>query len=290
MDLGLENKVALVAGGSSGFGLATALELAGEGAHVAIGARDRERLATAERRLKDTARGRVHATSVDITDEPAARRWVDEVAADFGALHIVVVSGAGPPAGPASSFEPADYRAAVDMVLMPAVTLALGALPHLRAAGWGRLLFVTSETVHTPQPMLSLSGMARAAIVRFAQTLAADVGREGITVNVLAPGATRTPMVERAAARLAGADADDNADDDANDDAVDAVDAALRLIGSHSAMGRLGTEDEFAAVAAFLASERASFVTGGVHLVDGGASVSGLEHTYLRTGRRETFT
>ncbi|MGH3760768.1 SDR family NAD(P)-dependent oxidoreductase [Actinophytocola sp.] len=275
MDLGLENKVALVAGGSSGFGLASALELAREGAHVAIGAREPERLGAAERRLKDVARGRVHTTSVDITDEAAARRWVDELAAEFGALHIVLVSGAGPPAGPASAFQPADYRAACDTVLMPAVTLALGALPHLRAAGWGRLLFVTSETVHTPQPMLSLSGMARAAIVRFAQTLAADLGREGITVNVLAPGATRTPMVERAAARLAG---EDNIDD------------GLALIGAHSAVGRLGTEDEFAAVAAFLASERASFVTGGVHLVDGGASVSGLEHTYLRTGRRETFT
>jgi len=280
MDLGLDNKVALVAGGSSGFGLATARELAAEGAHVAIGARDPDRLAAAEREVKAVARGQVRTTGVDITDEGVARQWVDHVAAEFGALHIVVVSGGGPPAGLASTFEPADYRAAVDTVLMPAVTLALAALPHLRAAGWGRLLFVTSETVHTPQPMLSLSGMARTAIARFAQSLAADVGREGITVNVLAPGATRTAMVERAAARLAGGDGDGDGD----------VDAALELIGAHSAMGRLGTEDEFAAVAAFLASERASFVTGGVHLVDGGASVSGLEHRYLMGGRRDTFT
>jgi 3-oxoacyl-[acyl-carrier protein] reductase len=274
MDLGLANKVALVAGGSSGFGLATALELAAEGAHVAIGARDPERLAAAERRLKTVARGRVRATSVDLTDEPAAHRWVDEVADDLGALHIVLVSGGSPPVGLASGFGPADYRAAVDSALLPVIGLAFAALPHLRAAGWGRLLFVASESVRSPQPMLSLSGMTRVAVVRFAESLAADVGREGITVNVLAPGASRTPMVERAAERLAG-DGD--------------VEAQLRLMGAHSAVGRLGTEAEFAAVATFLASERASYVTGGVHLVDGGAHVSGREHTYLTAGRKDTF-
>jgi 3-oxoacyl-[acyl-carrier protein] reductase len=279
MDLGLENKVALVAGGSSGFGLATAMELAAEGAHVAIGARDPGRLAAAERRLTAVARGRVHATGVDITDQQAAREWVDEVAAELGALHVVLVSGGSPPVGVATGFGPADYRAAVDTSLLSVVGLALAALPHLRAAGWGRLLFVASESVISPQPMLSLSAMTRVAVVRFAQSLAADVGREGITVNVLAPGASRTPMVERAAARLAG---------DGGDEA--AVEGRLREMGEHSAVGRLGTVGEFAAVAAFLASERASFVTGGVHLVDGGASVSGLEHSYLTAGRRDTFT
>jgi 3-oxoacyl-[acyl-carrier protein] reductase len=274
MDLGLDNKVALVAGGSSGFGLATALELAAEGAHVAIGARDPERLGAAERRLKAVARGRVHATSVDMTDEPAARRWVDEVAHDLGALHIVLVSGGSPPVGLASEFGPADYRTAVDSALLPVIGLAFAALPHLRAAGWGRLLFVASESVHSPQPMLSLSGMTRVAVVRFAESLAADLGREGITANVLAPGACRTPMVVRAAERMAG-DGD--------------VEAQLRLMGAHSAVGRLGTEAEFAAVATFLASERASYVTGGVHLVDGGAHVSGREHTYLTAGRKDTF-
>src|SRR5215470_2527550 len=279
MDLGLENKVALVAGGSSGLGLAAAMGLAAEGAHVAIGARDPDRLAAAERRLKEVARAgkppRLRTTSVDITDRAAAARWVDEVAADFGALHIVLISGGSPPVGEASTFEPADYEAALGSVLVPAIGLTLAALPHLRAAGWGRLLFVTSEAAVVPHPKLALSGVARAGIVRFAQSLAAEVGREGVTVNVLAPGPTRTEMVERAAARLAGDGSD--------------VEAQLRAMGAHSAVGRLGTVDEFAAVATFLASERASFVTGAVHLLDGGASVSGLEHSYLASGRKDTF-
>ncbi|HXP20204.1 MAG TPA: SDR family oxidoreductase [Streptosporangiaceae bacterium] len=266
MDLGLENKVALVAGGSSGLGLAAARELAMEGAHVAIGARDPDRLAEAERSLKEVARGRICAGRIDITDRAAARRWVDDVAADLGALHIVLVSGGSPPFGPASRFGLDEYQAAIDRVLFPAVGLALAALPHLRAAGWGRLLFVASETASVPVPSLALSGVTRAAIVRFAQALAAEVGRDGITVNVLAPGGARTPPMERVAAGLAGGGE---------------IEPQLRAMGGHSAVGRLARPEEIAAVAAFLASERASFVTGVVHLIDGGASVTGPDLPHL---------
>jgi 3-oxoacyl-[acyl-carrier protein] reductase len=279
LDLGLENKVALIAGGSSGLGLAVATELAAEGAHVAIGARDRERLAAAERSLKEVARGRVCTTSVDISDQDAARGWVDEVAADFGALHIVVVSGASPPAGLAWQFDLDDYKESVGSVLFPPVGLALAALPHLRAAQWGRLLFVASETASVPIPSLTLSGMARAAIVRFAQAAAAELGRDGITVNVLAPSATRTKMVERAAARLAALAPEDGD-----------AEAQLRRMGQHNAVGRIARPEEFAAVAAFLASERASFVTGGVHLIDGGASVMGPALPHFTNAPRDTYT
>ncbi len=274
MELGLEDRVALVAGGSSGLGLAVAKELAREGAHVAIGARDPARLAAARGRIEEVARGRVHTTSVDTTDRVAARRWVDDVAAHLGALHILVVSGGSPAAGTATQFDLDEYQVAVDSVLLPAVGLALAALPHLRAAGWGRLLFVTSETVSVPKPRLVLSAVTRAGIVRFVQSLAAEVGRDGITVNVLAPGPTRTEMVERAAASIAR-----NGD----------VEAQLRSMGQHNALGRIGRPEEFAAVAAFLASERASFVTGLVHLIDGGASVMGSEEPYLTAASRDTF-
>jgi 3-oxoacyl-[acyl-carrier protein] reductase len=278
LDLGLQDKVALIAGGSSGLGLAVAGELAAEGAHVAIGARDRTRLEEAERHLKALARGRVSATSVDITQPDAARRWVDEIAAAMGALHIVVVSGGSPPAGRAPQFRLTDYQAAIGSVVFPAVGLALAALPHLRAAGWGRLLFVASETASVPLPALALSGMGRAALVRFAQALAAEAGRDGVTVNVLAPSATRTPMVERAAARLAALTPDGD------------ISAQLAAMGQHNAIGRIARPAEFAAVAAFLASERASFVTGQVHLIDGGASVMGPELPHFSDVPRDTYT
>ncbi|MGC4806845.1 SDR family NAD(P)-dependent oxidoreductase [Micromonospora sp. DT233] len=275
MDLGLKGRVVLVAGGSSGIGLACAKEFAAEGAHVAICGRDPERLAAAEREVAAVATGRVSATGVDVTDADAARRWVDTVAAEFGGAHVLLVSGGSPPVGTATLFDADDYRAAVEKVLIPAVELALAALPHLRAAGWGRLLFVASETASVPIAPLLLSGVTRAALVRFAQGLAVDVAGDGITVNVLAPGSVRTPPMERAAARLAGDDGD--------------VEARLDAMGHHAALRRLGRPEEIAAVAAFLASERASFVTGGVHLLDGGASVAGPELPHLAGVRKDTY-
>ena len=268
MKLGLDGKVALVTGGSSGMGLAIALELAAEGAHVAIGARDPDRLMAAHSAIAAVARGKISATSVDIADAGATRRWIDDIVDEFGALHIVVISGGSPPFGTASHFELADYRAAVAQILDPAVSLTLDALPHLRAAGWGRVLFVASETAIVPIRPLALSGVARAALVRFAQGIAADVGRDGITVNVLAPGGVHTPLVERLVTRLAaGGDYDEY----------------LAAMGKHNALGRVATPQEIAAVAVFLASERASFVTGAVHMLDGGASLMGYDQPHLHT-------
>jgi 3-oxoacyl-[acyl-carrier protein] reductase len=276
LDLGLENKVALVAGGSSGIGLAVATELAREGARVAIGARGAEQLKLAKQGLEEIAPGRISATSVDLTDQAATERWVAAVVEEFGGLHIVLTNSASPPIGPAGQFAFADYRAAIEKVVYPAVGLALAALPHLRAAGWGRLLILGSETAVVPVGPLTLSGMARAALVRFAQGLAAELGPTGITVNVIAPGTVHTPPVERAAARLAPDSA--------------SFERTLASIGAHSALGRLARPDEIGAVAAFLASERASFVTGGVHLIDGGASVVGPDLPHLTGTDRNTFT
>lgn len=277
MDLGLRNKVALVAGGSSGIGLAVATELAVEGAHVAIAARGVEQLQRAKRGLEQVATGgQIVAASVDLTDRAATERWVAEVAAEFGALHVVLVSGGSPPIGPATGFSTDDYQAAVAQVIFPAITLALAAVPHLKAAGWGRLLFVASETAVVPVGPLTLSGLTRAAIVRFAQGLAADLGTANITVNVLAPGTVHTPPVERAAARLA--------------ETPELVPERLAAIGQHSALRRLARPDEIGAMAAFLASERASFVTGAVHLIDGGASVVGPDLAHLTGVRPDTFS
>lgn len=252
-------------------GLAAARELAREGAHVAIGARGQDQLKLAVAQLEEVAgSNRISATSLDLTDIEASRQWVRQVADEFGALHIVLVSGGSPPMGTAGKFQLADYQAALAKVLYPAIALALAALPHLQSAGWGRLLFIGSETAVAPVRPLPLSGVARAGLVRFVQGLAADVGQQGITVNMIAPGTIHTPPLDRAAARLAGPGASEAE-----------VAERLAAMGHHSALGRLGRPEEIGAAVAFLASERASFITGGVHLVDGGASLIGPDAPHL---------
>jgi 3-oxoacyl-[acyl-carrier protein] reductase len=275
MDLGLHGRVALVACSSSGLGLAIARELAREGADVAICGRDPERLAAAARGLRELG-GRVLASRVDVRSDAELRRWVDGVVAETGRLDIAVTSSGGPPIGHPTDFDVQGYRDAADAVLYPAIGLALAALPHLRTRGWGRLLFITSETVVRPVADLTLSGVVRSGIVRFAQGLVAELGAAGITVNVLAPAYLRTGPVERAAADLAARRGGD-------------IEAQVRAMAEHIPLGRVGAAEEFAAVAAFLASERASFVTGTVQLVDGGACAAGRLPHHLGVTHRSVF-
>lgn len=242
MDLGLTGKVAMVAGGSSGLGLAIARALAAEGATVSIGARDAERL---DRALTSLPGDGHIAESVDVRDEQGVRRWVERTVTECGALHIVVANAGGPPAGPATQFDLATYREAVELSLLSQIGMVQTALPHLQSVGWGRVLFVTSQSVKQPIGGLALSNTARVGVVGYAKSLVAALGAGDITVNVLAPGSHDTPRLRQ----LHG--------------------------GEPSAegipLGRVGRPEEFGAVAAFLASEQASYITGSTIAVDGGS-------------------
>lgn len=249
MDLGLDGRVALVTGASSGLGLAIATELAAEGAHVAIAARDPGRLAPAREQVDACGAGRVLAQTVDVRDASAVDAWMEEVARELGAVHVVVANGGGPPTGPATAFDRDDYRDAFELSALALIGVVQAALPHVRDAGWGRLIFVASETVLAPLPQYALSTTVRRAVVGYAQVLAHALGPGEVTVNVLAPGYHQTSADENPA------------------------DAARRAeIARAIPLGRLGRPDELAAAAAFLASERAAFVTGTVLAVHGGGT------------------
>ncbi|USX52715.1 SDR family oxidoreductase [Lentzea sp. HUAS12] len=243
MDLGLEGKVALIACASSGLGLGVATALATEGAHVSICGRDPDRLAVAHGKLEAHG-GRVHSQVADVGVDGAVQRWVDGAVAEFGGIDVVVSHTGGVVQGPVAEFGPEDYRRAVDTALIPHVALVTAATPHLRRDG--RVLMITSEAVRQPMPHNVLSGVARQGVLSYARNLVHAFGDSGTTVNVLAPGYHDTPA-------LRGPSGEDTS--------AAAAEVPLR---------RVGDPDDFGALAAFLASRQAAFVTGALLLVDGG--------------------
>jgi 3-oxoacyl-[acyl-carrier protein] reductase len=255
VDLGLTNRVALVAAGSKGLGRAVAEELGAEGAAVVICARGREGLNQACQEM--AGRGlRVHGVVADVAVAGEPERVVAEATKIFGSPDIVVTNSGGPRSGAFATLSEADWDAAVRTLLTSAVAFARAALPAMRAKRWGRIINITSIAARQPVDGLMLSNSVRSGVLAFAKTLSNEVAADGVTVNCLLPGYTRTDRVvdlanQRAAA---GGDAGD----------------LLRQWEAEVPMKRLGEPREFAALAAFLASERASYITGQSIAVDGG--------------------
>lgn len=263
MDLGLTGKAAFVAGASSGLGLASALELAREGCNVAVCSRNSERIEAAARSIRASAPdgARVLALTCDVTDEAAIISAVSETAAAFGTLNVLVTNAGGPPAGFIGDFDADDWRGALELNLLSTINLTRHALPHLREAartsGHARIIMITSVSAKQPIPNLYLSNVARAGVHGFAKTLAGELGPEGITVNTLLPGYTRTDRLSTLARSIetrTGKSAEEIESD----------------FASANALLRIGEPPEFAAVLAFLASGRAAYVTGVALPVDGG--------------------
>jgi 3-oxoacyl-[acyl-carrier protein] reductase len=231
VDLGLTGRVALVTGASKGIGAAIAAELEAEGARVARSSRSTQEFAW------------------DTSDVEGAGALVDAVEASLGPIEILVCNTGGPPFGEPSSFTRDEWEAAYRSLVLAPVALIERIVPGMRERGWGRVLNVASSTVREPIPWLLLSNTHRAGTVAAFKTYSRTYGAEGVTFNSLLTGRIATDRLRDNHGSLEGA-----------------AEAAKTQVPA----GRLGTPEEMAAAAAFLASDRAGYITGETLAVDGG--------------------
>ena len=257
MDLGLADKIALVTASSRGLGKAVALRLAQEGAHVALCARHVQDLTAAADEIRQATGRRVLALAADVAEREAACTLVEATLATFGHLDVLVTNAGGPPPGQFLDLSVEDWERAAQLTLMSAVRLCYAAAPVMKTQGAGAILAMTSLTVKQPLPNLVLSNSLRLGVTGLIKTLADELGPFGIRVNALCPGWTRTARVDQLL------------EDRARRNNSTSEDEAAQ-IAADIPLGRMGTPEEFAAAAAFLVSERASYINGVSLLVDGG--------------------
>ena len=257
MELGLEGKTALVAASSRGLGRAVADELAKEGANLLICARSVGPLEEAGQAIHDATGVEVVAVPSDLSKPEDIDRLMETAETEFEKIDILVTNTGGPPPGPFESHSVEDWSNAVQQNLDSVLNLTRAVLPGMREAGWGRIINITSVAVKQPIDGLILSNAVRAAVTGFAKTLANEVASSGITVNNVMPGFTRTERLDGLAENI-------------SETQGITVEEAFARWEAQSPMGRIGEPREFAALVAFLASERASYITGTSIPVDGG--------------------
>lgn len=257
MDLGLNGKIAMVAGASRGLGYAVARALAAEGASVSMISRERERIDAAAGRISSETGAAVLATAGDVSKDDDVRRWMAATEQRFGGVDLLFANSGGPPPGPALSFDDAAWRAAADQLLFSVIAMIREAVPFMARRGGGAILVSTSSSVKEPIPNLALSTVMRSAVSGLAKTLAIELAPQGIRVNQIVPGRIDTDRVrelDAANAARSGVSPDEQ----------------KRRSSASIPLARYGDPDEFGRAAAFLLSSAAAYITGATLQVDGG--------------------
>ena len=203
METGLRNRVALVAGSSQGMGRATAKALAGEGAHLALCARNAQALEQLAAEIKSESAVEVHTEAFDVSEFSAVNRFVENTARIFDRIDVCVTNAGGPPPKAFLDTTDEDWRTAFALNLHSAAVLAKAVIPHMQQRHWGRIITISSITVRQPQPDLILSNAIRTGIMGLVRSLATDFGKDGILVNNVAPGYIATSRVKELTAKRA---------------------------------------------------------------------------------------
>jgi 3-oxoacyl-[acyl-carrier protein] reductase len=257
MDLGIRGKTALVVAASKGMGKASALGLGAEGARVVMCARGEGALKDAAAEVKQKTGAEVLALPADASRAADISRVVAEANRAFGGVDILVANVGGPPPGPFEAMTDDQWKAAFEQVHLSTVRFIREVLPHMKRSRWGRILAIQSSSVKQPVDGLVLSNGIRPGIAGLFKTLAGDVAKDNITVNLVLPGRIMTDRFL------------EHQTDRAKRSGV-SLEQQMEISSADIPMGRIGTPDEFAAMVVFLASARASYITGVAVQVDGG--------------------
>lgn len=241
MDLGISGKRAVVAASTSGLGLATAVALSEAGCQVVVNGRTAEKVAATAESI-DNAIG----VAGDLSTSAGAEAFIDEAATALGGIDILITNAGGPPPGNFADTDIGAYAAAIEMNLISMAAMCKKVVPGMQAQQWGRIVAITSTSVHTPMPTLILSNTARSGLTSLLKTLALEVVGDGITVNTVQPGVHLTPRI------------------------TDIYGGGVDKLAEQTPTGRIGDPGDFGQVTAFLCSEQANYITGVSIPVDGG--------------------
>ena len=258
MNLGLQDRVAIVLAASKGLGRASAEALAAEGVWVVIGSRNRQQLEQTARDIRDKTGSKVLAVPTDVTKPDDLAAIVDATVREFGRVDILVNNAGGPPPGTFEQFGDAQWEAAFQLNLLSNVRMVRLVLPHMRKLQKGRIINIVSTSVKTPIDGLLLSNAIRTGVVGLAKTLSIELAPDNITVNNVCPGRILTDRI-RQITRI-----EEKVQQGMSEEEV------LREASRDIPMGRIGKPEELAALVAFLASEQAGYITGTTIQVDGG--------------------
>ncbi len=261
MDLGISNKVAVVLAASKGLGRAAAEALAAEGARVIIGSRNQEELEKTAREISEKTGSQVVGFPVDVTDVAQAESFIAKAVQQFGRIDILVNNAGGPPFGSVESFDEAQWQLAFELNLLSTVRMTRLVLPHLKKTGSGRIINIVSMSVKSVLENSVLSTSIRMGVIGMAKLLADEVGPDQITVNNVCPGLILTDRGRSSAIKKELA-------------AGLTEDEALAEKAKNIPLRRIGQPEEPAALITFLASEKASYITGTTIQVDGGVTRS----------------
>lgn len=262
MDLGLHGKVAIVGASSKGLGKASALALAREGARITICARTEADLQAAANEISRDTGAEVLAVQADLATAAGIDSVVAATVARFGVVDVLVANSGGPTLGKFLTFTDDDWRQALEMVTLNFVRFVRAVVPHMRTRHWGRIVGIQSSSVKQPVNGIDLSNGLRPGIAGLMKAITPELAGDGITINLVLPGRFLTSRISPGAGRSPEQD--------------EALQAQLAPLAAGIPLGRLGYPAELGDLIAFLASERASYITGAVYQVDGGIIASNV--------------